>query len=135
MEKIITYFQQPAKVKCDEQCHKAFGSVRPRIYAELPNAIFGHGYSIRLFPETPLNDYDDFVLLADDEIGDAPIDNGCYEGGHAKPVNNKNEPLRDIIPNKWCVRECERCVMSELGKENQPLELKDFSKRIYNIPQ
>jgi hypothetical protein len=37
--------------------------------------------------------------------------------------------------NKWCVRECERCTMSDPGKVDEPLKLRDFSKRVYNRPQ
>ena len=37
--------------------------------------------------------------------------------------------------SKWCVRECERCARSRRGKYSQPLELRDFSKRIYNQPR
>jgi hypothetical protein len=63
------------------------------------------------------------IFLADDELGMAPIDPGTYEGGHGKP-ENKNERL-----NKWCARECERSIIVEV---NQPLELKNYSKRVYN---
>lgn len=51
---------------------------------------------------------DDFAWLADNELG---------------------------IPNKWCVRECERCAMSNPGESKKPLALRDFSKRVYNIPR
>lgn len=50
------------------------------------------------------------------------------EGGERKPINKQN------IPNKWCVRQCERCAMSERGESNEDLKIKDWSKRIYNQP-
>jgi hypothetical protein len=109
-EDIITYFGQKAKVACDGKCEKAWGrNNRPSIH----------------FDD---DDDDDNAFLSDDELGDAPEDPGTYEGGHAKPINNKE------FPNKWCVRECERCVISKPGKYNETLILKDFSKRRYNQP-
>lgn len=108
MEKLITYFGQKAKVACDEKCNKAWGSTRPK--------------------EQLFDDEDDYVLLSDEELGDAPENPGTYENDIPKPINKQN------IPNTWCVRECERCAMSEHGKYNEPLLLKDFSKRRYNIP-
>lgn len=107
MEKIITFCGQPAKVACDEKCEKAWGSLRPK--------------------EQLSEDEDDIVWLADDELGIAPENNGNYEDDQAKPINKQG------IPNKWCVRECERCVMSEPGKSHEPLMLKDWSKRRYNM--
>lgn len=108
MEKIITYMGQAAKVACDEKCNKAWG-INNRPYNQLSEAD------------------DDTELLSDDELGEAPEDPGTYEGGHAKPINKQG------IPNKWCVRECERCVMSNPGESHLPLELKDFSIRRRNI--
>lgn len=108
MEKIITFCGLAAKVNCDEKCHKAFG------LAERP--------SIKLS-----KDPDDVEWLSDDEVGVAPIDPGSYEGPHAKPIS------KDEIPNKWCVRACERCNMSQPGEFDKPLALKDWSKRVYNI--
>ncbi|MFN7015074.1 MAG: hypothetical protein ACK4ON_12480 [Bacteroidia bacterium] len=100
MEKIITYFGQKTKVACDEKCNKAFGiNSRP----------------------LNLDENIDSEYLSDDELGEAPIDPGTYEGGDAKPVDKSS------IPNKWCVRECERCVMSNLGEFDLPLELPDFN--------
>lgn len=109
MELIITYNQQLVKVGCDEKCEKAWGICnRPK--------------------EQLSEDEDDVAYLGDDELGIAPEDPGTYEGGHAKPVNKQG------IPNKWCVRECERCAWSEKGKTNEPLKLKDWSWKIYNQP-
>ncbi|MGH1336033.1 MAG: hypothetical protein ACRBFS_07880 [Aureispira sp.] len=110
METIITYFGQSMKVACDEKCNKAWGIIaRPKI-------------------EFEEQDLDDYAFLSDDELGEAPIDPGTYEGGQAKPIDNNQ------IPNKWCVRQCERCASSELGKPNEELELPDYSKRSYNQP-
>lgn len=110
MEKIITYFGQQAKVACDEKCEKAWGNnSRPK------NQLS--------------NDEDDWEYLSDDELGEAPITPGTMEGNDLKPINKVG------IPNKWCVRECERCAMSNPGQYDQPLKLKDFSKRIQNIKQ
>ena len=110
MEKIITYFGQKAKVKCDEKCNKAWGA-NTRKKQQLSK------------------DEDDWAYLSDDELEKAPIDPRTYEGGQAKPTNKEN------IPNKWCVRECERCVMSTPNEFDKPLLLKDFTNRIYNIPR
>jgi hypothetical protein len=108
-EAIITYFDQQAKVACDRRCEKAWGiNNRPSVQLS--------------------DDEDDFAYLADDELGLAPVNPGSYEGGHAKP----HSP--DEFPNKWCVRECERCSMSQPGEYMLPLKLKRFDKREYNIP-
>lgn len=102
MEKLITYCGQEAKVGCDEKCHKAWGiSNRPKVYLSD-------------------DDEDDFTYLSDDELGIAPIDPGTYEGGVAKPT------LKTEMLNKWCVRACERCVMSKLNESHLPLKLKTF---------
>lgn len=108
METTITYFGQPAKVACDEKCEKAWGiNNRPK--------------------ECLSEDEDNYSFLSDDELGIAPVNPGTYEDGQGKPVNKNG------IPNKWCVRECERCWMSDYGKPNQRPSLPDFSKRINNI--
>lgn len=109
MEKIITYFGQPMKIKCDEKCNKAWGcNSRP---------------SIQLDPENE----DDYCFLSDDELREAPLDPGTYEGGHGKPFHE------DMKGNKWCVRECERLTKSKFGESMLPLKLHDFNKRFYNI--
>jgi len=107
IQKNITYCGQRIIVACDEKCNKAWGmNSRPKEY----------------FDE---NNEDDYTYLSDDELGEAPIDPGTYEGFEmAGKPETKEERL-----NKWCVRECERSYRGEL-----PIELKDFSKRIYNIP-
>lgn len=109
MEKLITYFGQNTKVACDEKCHKAWGICnRPKIQLS--------------------DDEDDIAYLSDDELEIAPIDPETYEGGEAKPT------LKTEIPNKWCVRECERCSMSKPGESHLPVKLKDWTKRGYNQP-
>ena len=98
MEKIITYFGQQSKVACDEKCNKAWGiNNRPR------------------------NPEDEDEFLPDNQLGEAPIDPGTYEGGYAKPTDKSN------IPNKWCVRECERCAISKPNESHLPLELPKFN--------
>ena len=111
MEKIITYFGNAMKVACDERCEKAFG------------------IQLRPFIKLDDNNDDDIVFLSDDEVGIAPLDPGTYEGGDAKPVN------RIDIPNKWCVRECERCVRTSYYEPiTIKLELPNWNDRVFNIP-
>ena len=98
-EAIITYFGHPMKVACDRHCNKAWGiNNRPRVQLS--------------------EGEDDYAYLADSELGDAPFNPGTYEGGDAKP----DSP--DEFPNKWCVRECERCASSAPGKWRMPLALR-----------
>jgi hypothetical protein len=112
MEKRITFFGQPAKVACDGRCSKAWGiNSRPTVQLS--------------------DDEDDYYSIPDGELGDAPADPGTYEGDCGKPLSVKS--ATDM--NKWCVRECERCAMSEPGAADKPLELRDFSQRRYNKPQ
>ena len=107
---IVSYFYQPMKVVCDGNCAKAWGiSVRPMI----------------LLSDNP----DDSAFLADGELGEAPVNPGTYEGGEGKPSSPSE------FPNKWCVRECERCARSKPGKQHEPLEPFHYDKRVYNMPQ
>ena len=106
MNKQITYFGKKVIIACDENCGNAWGINKRPKYQLSPNP----------------NDYE---YLSDDELLDAPIDPGTYEGGEAKP----KYPYQ--IPNKWCARECERCVMVA---SNEKIVLPDFSKRLKNIP-
>jgi hypothetical protein len=109
MEKNIIYFGQPAKICCDEKCNKAWG--------------------IALRPKEQLSDaVDDVVFLSDDELGDAPENPQTWEGDDGKPTCDSEKM------NKWCARQCERCVMTEYCKPDEPLKLKDWSHRRYNIP-
>lgn len=108
IDTIITFCGQRAKVGCDGNCKKAWGmSLRPK--------------------EKVSEKEDDWVWFSDGELGDAPDDPGSTEGFQSKPKSS------DEFPNKWCVRECERCEMSNPGEYMNKLELEDFSKRVYNI--
>jgi len=104
MRAIIQYFGQRAVVRCDGNCQKAWGHCsRPRHY---------------------LSEHeDDFEWLADDELGTAPEDPGTYEGADGKPTDSSE------FPNKWCVRECERCTLST---PDEPHKLINFRTRISN---
>lgn len=109
MEKIIDYLEQKCKVACDEKCNKAFG-ITTRTSFQLSE------------------DNDDYYWLPDKKMGEAPVDPGTMEGDDRKPVNKQD------IPNKWCIRQCERSSMSKPEQSDLPLKLKDFSKKIYNQP-
>ena len=107
-DSVITFLGSKARVVCDRNCNKAWG--------------------VSSRPKKQLSDNeDDFCFLSDGEIGNAPKDPGTYEGGCSKPLSP------DEFPNKWCIRECERCSISELNEWNLPLELKSFVDRQYNI--
>lgn len=109
LEKLIMFCGQRARVACDGLCSKAWGiSTRPRVALS--------------------DDPDDFAWLADGELGEAPADPGTSEGCDSKPVSVSGPD--DI--NRWCVRECERMVMSAFGESDRPLPLRDFSQRISN---
>ncbi len=108
-EDIITFCGQQARVICDGNCYKSWGiNNRPR--------------------EQLSEDEDDIVWYADDELSVAPIDSDVQEDEDKKPLSSEE------FPNKWCVRECERCVMSAPGKWRESLLLKNWNKRIYNQP-
>ena len=91
---------------CDGKCNKSWG------YNNRPKEILD------------IDNEEDYVFLADEELGDAPIDPGTYEGGFGKPQFESDKL------NKWCYRECERCEVFDL---DQIIELPDFSKRQYNL--
>lgn len=77
------YFNKSCAGYCDGMCNKAWGICnRPK----------------RQLSDDP----DDYEYLSDNELGEAQIDPGTYEGGYAKPL------VQPTIHNKWCVRECER---------------------------
>lgn len=93
MEKEILYFGQKVKLVCDGKCNKAWGiNNRPR-------------------QQIDFNNEDDYVFLADDELGIAPESLGTSEGGCVKPLN-----IEDRL-NKWCCRECERSSICKDGEE------------------
>jgi hypothetical protein len=106
--KQILFCGKTAIVCCDAKCNKAWGiNNRPKVQLS--------------------KDEDDYAFLADGELGEAPVDPGTYEGDHAKPQTDAERM------NKWCVRECERCRMSEMDHPTETLETYDFSQRRYNI--
>ena len=106
----ITFFGQACVVACDANCAKAWGiNARPHIDFD---------------PTDP----DDYAFLADGELGEAPVDPGTYEGGDAKPQHPKDRL------NRWCVRQCERCEKSRVGKPDQIIETHDWTKRVHNQP-
>jgi hypothetical protein len=105
MKKEITYFGEQVTVACDEKCNKAWG--------------------INRRPQNQLSDDpDDYEYLSDEELGEAPAYPGTWEGNDKKPVDKVG------IPNRWCIRECERCGMFDAGVT---ITLKDFSIRRKNI--
>lgn len=110
LTKDILYFGHPLVLACDGCCHKAWGiNNRPRVYLQ--------GEDI---------DPDDYYHMADDELPDAPVDPGTYEGGDPKPYTTGMR-----LNSRWCARECERSVMVK-SREDIGLELPDYSKRQYN---
>lgn len=119
----IRMFGQPCILVCDGKCNKAWGmNNRPRIYLEDPEQRV-YDETGRRYPDDDSIDLDNHVELADSELGEAPIDPGTYEGGHAKPITPAERH------NKWCARECER---SRVVDDGQDFELHDYSKRAYN---
>lgn len=89
---------------CDGKCNKAWG--------------------ICCRPQKQLSDDpDDYESLSDDELGEAPVDPGTYEGGHGKPSDPSGI-------NKWCHRQCER---SHLVGQGCAIDLPDLSKRQPNL--
>jgi hypothetical protein len=108
--KQITWFSHDALLACDARCDKAWGiNNRPKIEFD---------------PDEP----DDYAFLPDHDLGIAPDDPGTYEGGHAKPVA-PGERL-----NKWCARECERHRLVEIRPGIMDIDLPDYSKAHYNMP-
>lgn len=107
-EVIILFCGQKARVKCDRKCNKAWGiNTRPKKQLSI--------------------DEDDYCFLSDNELKNAPTDPGTYEFNDCKPQSPND------FPNKWCVRECERCSMSRPGKITEELPVIDYEKRFYNM--
>lgn len=107
-KKIQAYGEQRI-IGCDGKCNKAWGIMsRPSV-------------------DLDVKDEDNNYMLGDDDLGEVPQDPGTYEGGHVKPYYA--ESVQDM--NKWCFRQCERCVDCKVGEE---LQLKDWSKKVYNQP-
>lgn len=108
--KKVVAFGKPIVIGCDAKCEKAFGiNGRPSIQVS--------------------SEDDDYAWLSDNEVGLAPISGlTCIieEGGDSKPdTSNPDSRL-----NKWCHRECERCVSADNREE---LRLRDFSTRLFNL--
>jgi hypothetical protein len=95
---------------CDEKCEKAWGVIRPNIQLS----------------ENP----DDVLVLSDNDLNIAPEHNGHWEGGDGKPFHPGDQGH-----NKWCVRQCERCSIVSLRETNPESKLRDWSKRLYNLPE
>ncbi len=105
--KEVVAFGRKTLIGCDAQCDKAWGvNQRPKIQLS----------------DNP----DDYVFLADHEVGTAPVNPGTYEGGHGKPSNPEDRL------NKWCFRECERSTSCRAG---EPMIYPNFMERRYNMPQ
>jgi hypothetical protein len=100
----IQYSGKRCLAVCDRKCEKAWGNNGGR------PAIVG-------------DEEDDSIWLADGEVGEAP-ESHTWEAGQGKP----DHPERH---NKWCVRECERSAVIDVG---QPIRCFDLSQRIYNQP-
>lgn len=88
---------------CDGKCEKAWG-----ISNRPRNQLF--------------NNEDDWEYLSDTELEIAPSNPETYEGGHGKPTDKQL--------NKWCARECERSQIKDTEKE---INLRDFSRRVWNL--
>lgn len=65
----------------------------------------------------------DGYFLSDNELREAPVNPGTSEGGVVKPFSAL------YFPTKWCVRQCERCVMSAPGNPESLPPLPDYSAR------
>lgn len=105
IQKEVIACGQRIVIACDGNCAKAWG--------------------IQHRPKVQLSDNeDDFAYVPDQELGDAPIDPGTYEGGHGKPM------CPEMRLNKWCFRECERCQSAPEGKR---FKLPNFFQPVYNM--
>jgi len=105
LEKLVVYAGAPMRVACDGVCGKAWGiQLRPRVQAG-----------------------DGIAWLSDADLGEAPADPGTYEGDQGKPMRVTGP--QDL--NRWCVRQCERCVGTPYGEPDAPLALRDFSQRAW----
>jgi len=112
-QKAIVWFGRDCTLACDGRCDKAWGI----------NGRPSHAFS---------DDPDDYVYLADGELGNAPGPGEtaiCSEGGHMKP--SATIVTNGKAMNKWCSRECERSTIAEVGDR---LRLPDFSRPRPNMP-
>lgn len=70
------------------------------------------------------DDEDDIAYKPDHETGTAPDRESVLEGGQGKPIPADHH-------TKWCVRECERSTVVDVGES---LQCHDFSSALYNMP-
>lgn len=127
IKKDITYFGQASVLVCDGQCNKAWGmNSRPQLYfmekGPCKPRLLREG-------EDPRDD-DDYVYIADGELGEAPEQPGTSEGGDCKPFNGKLNQANAHLMNKWCARECERSVIVRKGEK---IELPDLANPTPNV--
>jgi hypothetical protein len=144
IEKRIVYFAQDARAGCDNDCRKAWGiQCRPRVYFDAGGSPVGIGTSTSDMQEIEEGtlpflkrdeevDPDNHAYIPDRLLGKAPTDPGTYEGGHGKP---DWRPRTGEKMNKWCVRQCERCVMTTPGNSDGPLALPDMDTYRFNNPR
>jgi hypothetical protein len=144
IEKRIVYFAQGARVGCDNDCRKAWGiQCRPRVYFDAGGSLVGIGTSTSDMQEIEEGtlpflkrdeevDPDNHAYIPDRLLGKAPTDLGTYEGGHGKP---DWRPRTGEKMNKWCMRQCERCVMTTPGNSDGPLALPDMDTYRFNSPR
>jgi hypothetical protein len=93
---------------CDARCDKAWGVNGRRVRA---------GNTIQMS-----DDEEDVVYLADHETGTSPFQGmTCVEDG-TKPTTRSDH-------NRWCLRECERSRVVEVGEQ---IAAPDFGTRLYN---
>jgi hypothetical protein len=139
IDKHIVYFGQDARIGCDNNCRKAWGiQCRPRVYFDSGGSLVGIGTPgdiqevgdedpplfLRRDEET---DPDNHAYIPDRLLGKAPADPRTYEGGDAKPPWR---PKTAEKMNKWCARQCERCVLT-----HGVLALPDMDTYQFNMPQ
>jgi hypothetical protein len=93
--KSILAYGKRLTLACDGRCDKAWGI---------------NGRERRMLTSDP----DDYVFVADGDLGTAPACTGVWEGGDGKP---SAVPLTDgSAMNRWCLRECERSDSFEEGE-------------------
>ena len=100
----ITQLIDNVVLACDGNCAKAWGvDTRPHVQHD-PNNI------------------DDYSFLADNELDEAPIDPGTYEGlpPRAKPPTVTSAEHMNL----WCARQCERATKIKIA-----VKLPDFRER------
>jgi len=130
-KKEILYCGSQVVAACDGKCDKAWGAVRPVVYMyKNPDTLDGTE-SDAIWQRA----HDDWRSIPDSELVEAPACNGTAEGPDTKP-----DMSLDYLQtarggpgklNRWCVRQCERCVTVGRG---EPIELPDMDKPFFNMP-